>query len=65
MVCFGLQNGTDSTNVVPLIRVLEAVPVGVPEWAEGTSFYFEPRKLQGLKVVALEATRKTTLKTVK
>jgi len=31
-------------NVVPLVRILEAVPVGVPDWAEGTSLYFEPRK---------------------
>lgn len=31
-------------NVVPLVRILEAVPVGVPDWAEGTSLYFEPRR---------------------
>lgn len=37
----------DRTNVVPLRRVLEAVPVGVPEWAMGTPLYFEPsRKLR-------------------
>lgn len=40
-----------TTNVVPLIRVLEAVPVGVPDWAEGTDLYFEPRKRFELKAV--------------
>ena len=30
------------SNVVPLFKSLEAVPVGVPEWAEGTALYFEP-----------------------
>lgn len=33
------------SNVVPLHRVLEAVPVGVPEWAIGTPLYFEPRRV--------------------
>lgn len=33
------------SNVVPLFKVLEAVPVGVPEWAEGTPLYFEPRRI--------------------
>ena len=54
-----------TTNIVPLIRVLEAIPVGVPDWAEGTSLYFEPRKLQGLKSITSESTRQATLKTVK
>lgn len=31
-------------NVVPLVRVLEAVPASIPEWAHGTSLYFEPRR---------------------
>lgn len=31
-------------NVIPLVRVITAVPVGVPDWAIGTSLYFEPRK---------------------
>jgi len=30
------------SNVVPLVRVLEMRPVGVPEWAIGTALYFEP-----------------------
>lgn len=33
------------SNVVPLHRVLEAKPVGVPEWAQGTALYFEPRRI--------------------
>tara|TARA_R110001606_G_C15335725_1_gene646027 strand:- start:36 stop:1097 length:1062 start_codon:yes stop_codon:yes gene_type:complete len=34
----------DLTNVVPFIQVLEAVQVSiVPDWAEGTPLYFEPR----------------------
>ncbi|MCB0074372.1 MAG: hypothetical protein KDE20_23060 [Caldilineaceae bacterium] len=33
------------SNVVPLHRVLEAKPVGVPAWAEGTHLYFEPRRI--------------------
>lgn len=34
----------DRSNVVPLVRILEARPVGVPEWAHGTPLYYEPRK---------------------
>lgn len=33
------------SNIVPLFKVLEAVPVDVPEWAEGTRLYFEPRRV--------------------
>lgn len=33
------------SNVVPMLRVLEAVPAGVPEWAIGTPLYFEPRRV--------------------
>ena len=32
------------SNVVPFVRILEARPVGVPEWARGTPLYFDPRK---------------------
>lgn len=32
-------------NVVPLRRVLEMRPAGIPDWAFGTDFLFEPRKL--------------------
>jgi II/X family phage/plasmid replication protein len=37
------QEGTPN-NVVPLVRILEANPVGVPDWAIGTNLYFEPRR---------------------
>lgn len=33
------------SSVVPLHRVLEAVPAGVPDWAIGTPLYFEPRRV--------------------
>jgi II/X family phage/plasmid replication protein len=33
-----------ASNVVPLVRVVELKPVGVPAWALGTSAYFDPRK---------------------
>jgi II/X family phage/plasmid replication protein len=32
----------DMSNVVPLLRVIEAKPMGVPAWAIGTDLYFEP-----------------------
>lgn len=35
----------EKSNVVPLIRVLEALPVGIPDWAVGTDLYFDPPKL--------------------
>ncbi len=34
-----------ASNVVPLVRVLEAKPVSVPDWAMGTPLYFEPRRV--------------------
>lgn len=34
------------SNVVPMMRFLEAVPAGVPDWAMGTPLYFEPRRLR-------------------
>lgn len=36
-------NRPEATNVVPLIQVLEAKPMSVPFWAEGTDLYFVPR----------------------
>lgn len=39
-----IQQQGKPDNVVPLVRILEAVPVGVPDWAVGTSLYFEPRR---------------------
>jgi len=37
------RTGPDHSNVVPLRVVLNAYPVGVPDWARGTPLYFEPR----------------------
>lgn len=33
----------EASNVVPLVRILEARPAPVPQWAVGTPLYFEPR----------------------
>lgn len=33
------------SNVVPLMRVLEAVPAQVPDWAYGSPLYWEPRRV--------------------
>jgi II/X family phage/plasmid replication protein len=38
------RTGPDMSNVVPLRVVLNAYPVGVPDWAVGTPLYFEPRQ---------------------
>ena len=40
-----LQPSEDRSNVIPLVRVLEAIPACVPDWAEGTPLYFEPRRV--------------------
>jgi II/X family phage/plasmid replication protein len=40
-----LQPSEDRSNVVPLVRVLEAVPATIPDWARGTPLYFEPRRV--------------------
>lgn len=34
-----------ANNIVPLRRVLEMRPCGIPDWAFGTDLLFEPRKL--------------------
>ena len=36
-------------NVVPLRRVIEMRPCGIPEWAFGTDLLFEPRKISSQK----------------
>lgn len=36
---------TENVNVIPLKRVLELTPAGVPCWAYGTNLMFEPRKI--------------------
>ena len=38
------QPREDRSNVVPLVRVLEAVPASIPDWAYGTELLFEPRR---------------------
>lgn len=40
----------DVSNVVPLHRVLEARPVGVPDWAIGTPLYFDPTPYKRARV---------------
>lgn len=35
----------EPSNVVPLVRFLEARPAPIPDWAEGTLLYFEPPRL--------------------
>ena len=39
-----IPSGARPNNVVPLMRVIEAIPAEIPAWAYGTSYYFEPRK---------------------
>ena len=35
----------DTSNVIPLIQVIEAKPASVPDFALGTDLYFEPKKV--------------------
>lgn len=37
-------NPRENANVVPLVRVLEAMPMQVPEWAIETPLYFDPSR---------------------
>jgi phage/plasmid replication protein, gene II/X family len=37
-------NPREHSNVVPLVRVLEAVPMAVPEWARNTNLFFDPSR---------------------
>ncbi|RWT74335.1 phage/plasmid replication protein, II/X family, partial [Citrobacter freundii] len=43
---FGVDIATvlprEKSNVVPLVRVLEAIPMGIPDWAYGTPLYHQP-----------------------
>lgn len=43
-VDIAIKQSSTPGNVVPLVRILEAVPQGVPDWAHGTNLYFEPRR---------------------
>lgn len=36
------KNRPEASNVVPLIQILEAKPMSIPDWAHGTELYFEP-----------------------
>lgn len=40
-----MKRPREVSNIVPLHRVLEAVPAGVPDWAIGTPLFFEPRRV--------------------
>lgn len=39
-----IPSGNKPNNVIPLMRIIEAVPAEIPDWAYGTNYYFEPRK---------------------
>ncbi len=38
-------NPVEKSNVVPLVRILEALPASIPDWAHGTPLYWEPRRI--------------------
>lgn len=42
----------NSSNVIPLLKVLEAKPMSIPDWASGTPLYFEPSAQPGLRLVS-------------
>lgn len=39
-----IPSGNKPNNVIPLMRIIEAIPAEIPEWAYGTEYYFEPRQ---------------------
>lgn len=41
----------DRSNVIPLVRVLEAKPAEIPHWAYGTDLYYEPNHRTKLELV--------------
>ena len=43
-VDISIPSGNKPNNVVPLLRIIEAIPADIPEWAYGTEYYFEPRR---------------------
>jgi|TARA_B110001454_G_C12697196_1_gene424972 II/X family phage/plasmid replication protein len=43
-VDISIPSGNKVNNVIPLMRIIEAIPADIPEWAYGTDYYFEPRK---------------------
>jgi len=43
-VDISIPSGNKPNNVIPLMRIIEAVPAQIPDWAYGTEYYFEPRQ---------------------
>lgn len=43
-VDISIPSGNKPNNVIPLMRIIEAIPAEIPDWAYGTNYYFEPRK---------------------
>ena len=43
-VDLAVKQGPDRSNVVSLVRVLEAKPASIPDWALGTPLYWEPAR---------------------
>ncbi len=43
-VDISIPKTTKPNNVVPLMRIIEAVPAEIPDWAYGTEYYYEPKK---------------------
>lgn len=38
------SNRSDTTNVVRMVKIIEAKPMGIPDWAYGTDLLFQPSK---------------------
>ena len=43
-VDISIPSAKKPSNVIPLMRVIEAIPAQIPEWAHGTQYYYEPKK---------------------
>lgn len=42
------QKDDSMKNVVPFVRIIEAKPMGIPDWAYGTNLYYEPPALKAV-----------------
>lgn len=42
------ESATNKSNVVPFVRIIEAKPMGIPDWAYGTDLYYEPPALKSV-----------------
>lgn len=42
------QKDDSMKNVVPFVRIIEAKPMGIPDWAYGTDLYYEPPALKSV-----------------